>query len=97
MSTVSFSSSATLSSFEHEEISSNDGDDFAAYEDLSSKSSQGSIDMDCESESTICNNDENAVDKIAASFTGPACGAENQAQRKIHHQPQQHANLVNMF
>ena len=54
--------------------------------------------MDCESESTnMSDNEECAVDKIAASFTVPAGGAENQAQIKIHHHHQQHANLVNML
>lgn len=94
MSTVSFSSSETLSSSEHdwdEESSCSDGGDFADHECLSNKSSQGSIYIDSESEDITSEDREYAVEKIAASFTFMA---ENQAQQRIHRPAQQHANLI---
>lgn len=97
MSTVSFSSSQIFrpcdSSECDEEGSCSDGGDIAGCEYLSSKCS-GSIDFDQESEAAMSESDECVDAKISASFRFRAGAADCQAQKGVHRQPQQHANLV---
>lgn len=97
MSTVSFSSSQTFRAYDSSECDeegfSSDGADITGCEYLSSKCS-GSIDFDLESEAAMSGNDECLDAKISPSFRFRAGAADCQAQRGIHRQPQQHANLV---
>lgn len=93
MSTVSYSNSQTIPASEYESDEEGRGN-FAGYKYPTSKSSQGSIDVDSESEATMSEDDECVVNKVSASFTFKAGAAQNQAQQRIQRQPQQHVNLV---
>lgn len=97
MSTVSFSSSQIFRPYDSsecdEEGSCSDGGDIAGCEYLSSKCS-GSIDFDLESEAAMSESDECVDAKISASFIFRAGAADCQAQKGVHRQHQQHANLV---
>lgn len=98
MSTVSFNSSQTFgpcdSSECDEEGSCSDGGDFAGSEYVSSKCSRGSIDFDTESEAAMSESDDCGDAKISPLFRFMADTSDRQAQRWIHHQPQQDAKMV---